>query len=189
MKRNSDDKIGNNANIRKNPNIRKIYFYLLSLFLSVILILISITILVTVIYLDGHVGATALYLLLAIVISNILIAVISLRGITITYSELSFANKGTNVVVVQNSDRHTFAEKIPGKEKLTTEFFTETELEIIDILMKNNNRMLQSTIVQNVGVSKASTSRAITSLENKGIIIKTRRGVTNEIILPETYFK
>ncbi|MCW6170984.1 MAG: winged helix-turn-helix transcriptional regulator [Thermoplasmatales archaeon] len=189
MRRNNDGKNGNDTSLREGTNIRKLYFYLLSLFLAVILILISITILVTVIYLNGHIGATALYLLLAVVLSNISIAGISLRGIAINYSNILFLNKRTNIVVVQNSDSHVFTEKIPGNEKLTTEFFTETELEIIDLLMKNNNRMLQNTIVQNIGLSKASASRAISSLENKGIIIKTRRGVTNEIILPETYFK
>lgn len=55
--------------------------------------------------------------------------------------------------------------------------------------MKHNNAMLQSAIVASSDISKASASRAITSLENKGVILKQRKGVTNEIILPETYFK
>jgi len=49
--------------------------------------------------------------------------------------------------------------------------------------------MLQSEIAKTMNASKASISRAITSLENKGVIVRMRNGVTNEIILTETNFK
>ena len=49
--------------------------------------------------------------------------------------------------------------------------------------------MLQSAIVSQINSSKASVSRTLTALENKGIIVKLRKGVTNEIILDETRFK
>jgi len=47
--------------------------------------------------------------------------------------------------------------------------------------------MLQSKIVTTIEASKASISRTLTSLENKGVVVRMRKGVTNEVILIETY--
>jgi uncharacterized membrane protein len=55
------------------------------------------------------------------------------------------------------------------------------------MLKDNSNRMLQSAIVAATSTSKTTISRTLTSLEENGIIIKIRKGVTNEIILDETY--
>ena len=68
------------------------------------------------------------------------------------------------------------------RTNITTKFFSQTELDIIDLLMKNHNAMLQSAIVASSGISKASASRAIASLENKGVVSKRRKGVTNEYV-------
>jgi len=94
-----------------------------------------------------------------------------------------------NVVFVSPFAEAQYSAKVPGREKLSTEFFTENELEIIELLLRNNNRLLQSSLVRSMSLSRASISRALTSLENNGIIVKVRKGVTNEIVMPETYFK
>lgn len=188
MKEGSSDKNRTRSNFTGNSPARKLYFYLLSLFLSIILILVSTAVLITVVYLTGHIAPFTLYLLIAIVASNIAIGAVCIRGVLITYSALPISSGNQHILAVP-SKNNALGEKIPGKEKLTSEFFSEPELKVIDLLIKNNHSMLQNAIVQNMNMSKTSVSRVIASLESKGIIVKVRSGVTNKIIMPETYFK
>jgi uncharacterized membrane protein len=60
---------------------------------------------------------------------------------------------------------------------------TVLESEIVDALIKSHGRALQSQLVHSLGTSKATLSRALTALENKGMVVRIRKGVTNEIIL------
>ena len=71
--------------------------------------------------------------------------------------------------------------------RVNSEYFTNLELEVIELIKNNGNKMLQSKIVTPIDASKASISRTLTSLENKGVVVRMRKGVTNEIILNETY--
>ena len=171
-----------------NSIVKSIVFYVISIFLSVIIIMISITIMTTVVLLGYRLNSYYYYLIFIVISINIGILVISLRGIIHTYPLFADHNK-EKIILMPSPESKKTDDKPPGKEILTTEFFSQTELDIIDLLMKHNNAMLQSTIVSSSGISKASASRAITSLENKGVILKKRKGVTKEIILPETYFK
>lgn len=188
MKGGSSDKNSIRSNFTEKSPARKLYFYLLSLFLSIILILVSTAVLITVAYLAGHIAPFTLYLLIVIVASNVAIGAVCIRGVLITYSALPIFSMNQHILAVP-SKNNALGEKIPGKEKLTSEFFSEPELKVIDLLIKNNHSMLQNAIVQNMNMSKTSVSRVIASLENKGIIVKVRSGVTNKIIMPETYFK
>ncbi len=173
----------------ESPIMKSLAFYIVSLFLSIIIIMISITILATVILLGYRLLSYYLYLIFAIISINIAIMAISLRGIMHIYP-MFISHAGTEkIILVPRPESQENVDKPPGKEILTTKFFSQTELDIIDLLMKNHNAMLQSAIVASSGISKASASRAIASLENKGVVSKRRKGVTNEIILPETYFK
>jgi DNA-binding transcriptional ArsR family regulator len=168
---------------------RILAFYILSLFLSLILIIVSVTVIVTIVYLNGYIRVNDFYVFVSVVAVNLGLLGFSIRGIMAIYSDVTFGgiqNRFSQLTIKKSEE---VMEKAPGREKLTREFFTETELEIIDVLMKNNNHILQSKLIGSVGVSKASISRALTSLENKGIIVKVRRGMTNEIVMPETYFK
>jgi uncharacterized membrane protein len=171
------------------PSIMKsAAFYVISLFLSLIIIMISITIMTTVVLLGYRLLSYYFYLIFIIISINIVILAVSLRGIIHIYP-LFISQGKEKIILIPRPESGKNIEKPPGKEILTTEFFSQTELDIIDLLMKHNNAMLQSAIVASSDISKASASRAITSLENKGVILKQRKGVTNEIILPETYFK
>ena len=174
--------------INENSIVKSIAFYVISLFLSLIIIMISITIMVTIVLLGYRLLSYDFYLILIIMAINIVILAISLRGIIHIYP-MFIAHDREKIILIPGHESQKNMEKPPGKEILTTEFFSQTELDIIDLLMKHNNVMLQSAIVASSEISKASASRAIASLENKGVILKQRKGVTNEIILPETYFK
>lgn len=175
--------------IRDVHEFKVLMIYALSLFLALVLIIASVTILITVIYVFGHIRPYDFFLFASILGANVILSLFSLRGILTSYSSINSSMENRNVVVVSAETHSPPGEKPMSKEKLTTEFFTETELNIIDLLLKNNNHLLQSSLVGTVGASKASISRALTSLESKGILVKVRKGVTNEIIMPETYFK
>ena len=73
--------------------------------------------------------------------------------------------------------------------RVNSEYFTNLELEVIELIKTNGNKMLQSKIATTIDASKASISRTLTSLENKGVVVRMGKGVTNEIILTETNFK
>jgi hypothetical protein len=174
--------------INESSIIKSAAFYVISLFLSLIIIMISITIMTTVILLGYRLLSYYFYLIFIIISINIVILAVSLRGIIHIYP-LFISQGKEKIILMPRPGSGKNVDTPPGKEILTTEFFSQTELDIIDLLMKHNNAMLQSAIVASSDISKASASRAIASLENKGVILKQRKGVTNEIILPETYFK
>ncbi len=73
--------------------------------------------------------------------------------------------------------------------RVNSEYFTNLELEVIELIKTNGNKMLQSKIATTIDASKASISRTLTSLENKGVVVRMGKGVTNEIIFTETNFK
>ncbi len=54
---------------------------------------------------------------------------------------------------------------------------------IVDEMIGHGGRIMQSRLVSGSGLSRATVSRLVADLEKKGIISKTRKGVTNELIL------
>lgn len=54
---------------------------------------------------------------------------------------------------------------------------------ILSIITGNGGRILQNAVVLSSGLSGATVTRILTSLEEKGVIEKTRHGMTNEIYL------
>ena len=116
------------------------------------------------------------------------ISISSIVGLKKILPELISNIQGKKALVINYGERKA-PEEVQMGEKIPDDLFSETELDIISLLKSNENRMLQSAIVSQINSSKASVSRTLTALENKGIIVKLRKGVTNEIILDETRFK
>lgn len=174
---------------RQISDFRGVLFYGISLLISLILIVISVTVFVVVIYLEGRVNQNFFFLFVSILASNLLISGISLWKLLKALHAFSFTGREKSIYELSEKSLDIHSERHAADKNLTHQYFTSAELEIIDFLQKNRNRMLQSTIVSSTGTSKATISRAITSLENKGVVIRLRKGVTNEIILSETYFK
>ncbi len=164
-------------------------FYGISLMLSFIIIVVSTSVFLVVIYLEGSVHESFFFLYLGIMATNLAVSIVSIRQLIALIPALSLLNKTAKVHYIPEK---TFGNVISGtasKAYIDGGYFTEAEIEIIDLLRKNNNRLLQSRLVSSVGASKATISRTISSLENKGTIVKLRKGVTNEIILSETNFR
>ncbi|MFG1520047.1 MAG: MarR family transcriptional regulator [Thermoplasmataceae archaeon] len=171
-----------NKSVQASYGFKLLILHAISLVTSILIITVSTSIFVTVIFIRGAVSASFFYLFIAIITSNIVVSAFSLRGMVRIYSIL-FQKRFTYINdEVRKSTQQTF-----DKPEFKREFFSNAELEIIDMLKDNSNRMLQSAIVAATSMSKTTISRTLTSLEEKGIIIKIRKGVTNEIILDETY--
>ncbi len=60
---------------------------------------------------------------------------------------------------------------------------TQSEQRIVDTIMENGGRILQNSLVNRENISKATVSRTVESLVAKGVITRTRKGVTNELVL------
>ncbi len=171
-----------------NEKIRRTAFLLVSLFLSVIISAVVISIFTAVVYLGGIISNIQMILFLLILGVNVAISISSIVGLKKILPELISNIQGKKALVINYGERKA-PEEVHMGEKIPGDLFSETELDIISLLKSNENRMLQSAIVSQINSSKASVSRTLTALENKGIIVKLRKGVTNEIILDETRFK
>ena len=171
-----------------NEKMRRTAFLLVSLFLSVIISAVVISIFTAVVYLGGIISNIQMILFLLILGVNAAISISSIVGLKRILPELISNIQGKKALVINYGERKA-PEEVSTGEKIPDDLFSETELDIISLLKSNENRMLQSAIVSQINSSKASVSRTLTALENKGIIVKLRKGVTNEIILDETRFK
>ena len=167
--------------------IRRVMFYSISLLLSLLIIVISVTFFVIVVYLEGRVTEDFFYLFIGVLIINLAISALSIKGMMTLYPMFQPEHTEYRTVFLSKPDEVRPTANSDSMAEMNPEYFTDLELEIIDLLKKNGGKMLQSKIVTTVNVSKASTSRTLAALENKGVIVKVRRGVTNEIILTETY--
>lgn len=167
----------------ENPNLRVVLFYSISLVLSLIIVIVSSTVFIVVIYLNGSVAATFLSIFLAVMSVNIAILTVSLRKIIKFYSAI-LPDSANKRLVVTSFNRHLPSPHpvIPDEKD-----FTQIEIEIIDLLKRNRNRMLQNLITSSLSMSKATVSRTLTSLENKGSVVRFRKGMTNEVILAEIF--
>ena len=166
--------------LNMNKNVKRLEFYIVSLFLSFLITVIATTIFATVMFIGESVNRLYLYLFIGIVVVNVGISLLSAIGIIRMSSPLLEERKKIVFVHYKAVDGHMPA--IP-ETPFTSANFPENELEIISLLKEHGNKMLQSAMASSLKISKASVSRALDSLERKGVIVKMRKGVTNEIIL------
>lgn len=161
-------------------------FYGVSLLLSLIIVVISVTVFIIAVYFEGRADRNFFILFIAIISINLLVAVVSLWQLMKSFLEFSEVRNRQRIYLARQEVGKTVPQESMSS-KLTEEYFTGAELHIINLLKANGNRMLQNAIVSSMGTSKASISRVITSLEVKGVVIRVRKGVTNDILLSETY--
>ena len=57
------------------------------------------------------------------------------------------------------------------------------ERAVISILMESDGETYQNKIVTKTGLSKVKATRLLSSLEQKGLILKKRQGITNLVVL------
>ncbi|MDD4983584.1 MAG: winged helix-turn-helix transcriptional regulator [Candidatus ainarchaeum sp.] len=71
------------------------------------------------------------------------------------------------------------------KEVKPKVFLTDREKQILDLIKKNKGQITQHKIQQELGLPKSSLSRNLLSLEKKGLIKKSSKGLSNVIVLQE----
>ena len=169
--------------------IRRLIFYVISLMLSLLIIVISTTFFVVVVFLESRVTEDFFYLFTGIITVNLVISTLSVKGLMTLYPILQPKNGEFRTIILSRSDEMRQSSDTTSMTRMNSEYFTNLELEVIELIKNNGNKMLQSKIATTIDASKASISRTLTSLENKGVVVKMRKGVTNEIILTETNFK
>ncbi len=79
-----------------------------------------------------------------------------------------------------------YKEELAEKEKKIEEKISklkEDEREVYKLIKENKGAMFQSEIVEKTGFSKIKISRILDRLENKGLIERKRRGMTNLVLL------
>lgn len=170
-----------------DEKIRRMVFLSGSLFLSVMIIAVVVAIFSAVVYIGGKIDSIQMLLFLFILSVNIVISIGSIEGIRKILPSLINNIQAKRPVIINYGKVSSEGDSID--EKAARKLFSETELDIIHLLKSHENRMLQSAMVPLINTSKASVSRALTALENKGIIVRMRKGVTNEIVLDETRFR
>ncbi len=164
--------------ISVNNQQRTLLFHAVSLLLSLTTVLISSTLFVVIVYINHTIPFALLCLFIAIFATNAAIMAISLRGVMKTLPAY-MANEGARrVVVFSRSEPRSESDGVPQEK-----YLSRNENEIVGLLRRNGSRMLQSSLTSSLPISKATISRTLTSLENKGALIRVRRGITNEVIL------
>ncbi len=78
-------------------------------------------------------------------------------------------------------------EKIFGNVEKTLNFLDQEEKSIFLSIIENNGRIAQNTLSKKTGIDSVKLHRRLSSLESKGIIHKSRNGMTNKIILDDDF--
>jgi len=73
--------------------------------------------------------------------------------------------------------------KIHKDVSLTLRFLEGEERAIMNALITNNGELTQSEIAKKTGLSRVKISRILKSLEQRKIVTKTPKGMTNKVIL------
>lgn len=160
---------------RKRGNDLGIILFAAVFLFAVLSIAISSSILVTSMEIGVKVSSYEEAFYIIVVVSDIFIITFSAIKLVTTYrsflelvSEMNIKKAGLPAATT---------------EKKTALPLNRNEEMIVSIITGNGGKMLQNAIVLNSGLSASTVTRVLTSLEEKGVIEKSRYGMTNEISL------
>lgn len=71
------------------------------------------------------------------------------------------------------------------KKKLNLKGLDKDEKKIVDLLLKENKAMFQSTLMEKLEIGKVKTTRLLDKLEAKQIVERKRRGMNNIVVLKD----
>ena len=168
----------------QQPDSRVLVIYAVFLLVSLLVVSVATTALITLVLIEGAIPEADFYIFLGSMGSSLTVAILSLRAVVREYLRAGPRTVRRTTFVLQRPAR--YLDQNSQAAKYDPGMLSDLENGLLNILQRNNGRMLQSKIVQEMGISKVSVSRGLGSLENKGIIVRVRRGVTNEILLDET---
>jgi uncharacterized membrane protein len=98
----------------------------------------------------------------------------------------SFMIGGTALYLYYNSDKINLIrpEKVEQeKHKHILPLLKDGEKQVYHALVENKGEMLQNKLVLKLNISKVKVTRILSSMERKKLIVKERRGLTNNIRL------
>lgn len=71
------------------------------------------------------------------------------------------------------------------KKKLNLDNLDKDERAVVDMLLKDNGAMFQSTLMEKLNIGKVGVTRLLDKLEAKQIIERKRRGMNNIVVLKD----
>jgi len=71
------------------------------------------------------------------------------------------------------------------KNKLNLDGLDKDEKVVVDLLLKDNGAMFQSTLMEKLNMGKVGVTRLLDKLEAKQIIERKRRGMNNIVVLKD----
>jgi len=98
-----------------------------------------------------------------------IVAVILVIGIVIMYTKPK-----EKIIIKKVKER---------KKKLDTSKLDRDEKKVINLLVKENKAMFQSTLMEKLEIGKVKTTRLLDKLEAKQFIERKRRGMNNIVVL------
>lgn len=105
---------------------------------------------------------------------------LAIVGILIIVSIVLIFSKQTEKIVVKTKtiERKQVKKEIDAKE------LNKEEKIVLKIIIENK-AIFQADLIEKTGFNKAKVTRIIDKLENKGIVERKRRGMTNIVVLKE----
>ncbi len=163
-------------------------FYSIAFILIVSIVVVSTGILALLSYAGFGFSFLILYLYVFSVAGSAIALALSLRGLIRSYQAIlnSSSISGKTIILGAAAIVHNSGTQGQATPEI---YYSPAEREIIDLIRDHGGRMLQSSLVLASALSSATVSRTITALENKGVLLRIRKGVTNELHLVETNFR
>ncbi|MGC8609520.1 MAG: helix-turn-helix transcriptional regulator [Thermoplasmata archaeon] len=156
---------------------RKFLAYSAMLIYAVISATVSTSIIASMISMNMKIALSAYMLYIVVIATDIVIMYAGIMKIVKEYHKVS---DRLIELKYMSGVQSTFENKNDANSKIK---LNEKEEMIIELLRKNSGRTTQNVLVKSTGLSPASVSRLLLSLENKDIIERKRKGMTNEILL------
>ncbi len=163
-------------------------FYSVAFILIVSIVVVSTGILVLLSYAGFGFSFLILYLYVFSVAGSAIALALSLRGLIRSYQSIlnSASSPGKTIILGATAVDYNLKEQVQTDPE---SYYSPAEREIIDLIRDHGGSILQSSLVSASTLSSATVSRTITALENKGVLLRIRKGVTNELHLVESNFR
>ena len=116
----------------------------------------------------------------------LIIAVVPISYYFITQRLEEKLEKNLNVISKLIKKNNSVSNKGPKEiddKNIILKFLNPSERKVVERLVENRGKVLQSEISRMQGMTKLKTHRAVKDLERKGIIVTESYGKTNRIIL------
>lgn len=92
---------------------------------------------------------------------------------------------GTILIFVKPKERIIFKKIKEKSKKIDMKKLDEEERKVVELLLKENKAMFQSSLMEKMEIGKVKATRLLDKLEAKQIIERKRRGMNNIVVLKD----